>query len=427
MDLTAGGHLEGLLSPVTPDSLFRDHWGKRSLYIPGDARKSGPLGVSLASFHTAITPSIERGRPSIKAQYMSEDGDHRELRIPAGDPCLTRDLLTFGMTLCVPDFDLLHPPLAELAIAVAARFGAPGALDVSCYVSGPGKGFGLHFDSVPVMILQCEGRKRWLYGDAPALQSPGGNLVATNDSNIASFARAFPGVRLDVPREADLREQVLRPGDVLFLPAGTWHRTYAEGVSVGLTFTLAPRRLDALLMSAIARCVEERMPWEPRFDGAPADAARWARARLTELKAFMTALDADEIIELAAAPFGLMRDRGPALPGRADDEPFDESTAFRVAPRASIAVYTRADPDGGRVITLCVADEAIQAPIKCAPFFDALLGKEEFIAGEAVSWLQAPADGGWDDARELLRSLLEIGAIAKAPPADRGTDASGGR
>ena len=78
--------------------------------------------------------------------------------------------------------------------------------------TGKGGAFKLHFDPEDLIILQVEGRKRWkIFG--PAVVNP----VAGMKSTVAP-----------PPEDTLLFDEILEPGDFLFLPAGNWHRCENE-------------------------------------------------------------------------------------------------------------------------------------------------------------------------------------------------------
>src|SRR5262249_35186821 len=150
-----------------------------------------------------------------KAQYFDEGGGHREMALADASLGLAPNLLDAGMTLCISDYHALSPAVGELAGALGKAFGVPAAFDVAWYVSGPGRGFGMHFDDVPIFVLQCQGSKRWLHGETPAVARPVGSVDATDHRSISDYVRRFPGLRLDIPNERELCDHVLRPDDLL--------------------------------------------------------------------------------------------------------------------------------------------------------------------------------------------------------------------
>lgn len=103
------------------------------------------------------------------------------------------------------------------------------------YQSPPGKGIDLHFDARDLVILQISGSKIWRVSDRPAIHRdkitdnyfPGGELRTD----------FFEGQEIKLPKKEDLKQYTLSTGDYLIVPAGCWHCTEAETLSVSLALS----------------------------------------------------------------------------------------------------------------------------------------------------------------------------------------------
>lgn len=114
--------------------------------------------------------------------------------------------LAQGFSLCITCIDEKAPHLAALCNDVRARSFEQIKLGV-IVTTGRQGAFRLHYDPEDLIILQVEGTKRWkIYG--PAVSNP-----------VIGMAQQEPP-----PEEAPVFNEVLRPGDFLFLPGGNWHR-----------------------------------------------------------------------------------------------------------------------------------------------------------------------------------------------------------
>jgi 50S ribosomal protein L16 3-hydroxylase len=99
--------------------------------------------------------------------------------------------------------------------------------DVMVSFAAPGGGVGPHLDRYGVFLVQASGQRRWRYASRP--------IEVDDDTPLAPW-----------PFEAD-HDEVLEPGDVLYLPPGVPH----DGVAVGdcITYSLgaaAPRYADLM-------------------------------------------------------------------------------------------------------------------------------------------------------------------------------------
>lgn len=381
-------------------------WDKRARFVPGGA--AGIESVfDRGAFDRALRHPAPPGFGGVKAQYFDTEGQHVEFGLPAADPALVRSLLAAGMTICATDFDGRAAPLAALSTRVAAALGVPQAFDVACYLSDNTGGFGLHFDSVPVLVIQVEGEKRWWHGSSPAVTRPHASLVASQRDRVAAFARRL-GRRLDIPGDDALTERCLTPGDALFLPAGTWHRTRAEGFSLGLTITLSPRRIDGLLVERIRQRVEDHTPWRPSVSDEPG--RQWTTDRLRTVLAQIGQLDADDLLHPAPpGPIATERPTSPAVPHSPD-------APLSARPRGEVGVFTA--PDEGGEPTVFVTgphDAALALPRDYAEPIEQMLRRPRFTVTDVQRWLPVGHRSA-QAATELVAALLEIDVLRPQPP-----------
>lgn len=128
-----------------------------------------------------------------------------------------------GFSLVLQPMDGHVPQLASLCDSIRARVGEHVKAGV-IVTHGRGGAFKLHYDPEDLLILQVEGTKRWRICGPPV----------TNP--VAGMPMLPPP-----PEEAPIFDDVLRPGDVLFVPGGNWHRCIGGvGRSLHLTIFLTP-------------------------------------------------------------------------------------------------------------------------------------------------------------------------------------------
>lgn len=138
-----------------------------------------------------------------------------------------QSFLKQGATLSIADIGTLVPQIGELAAAIERDLGVRCA--VNAYITiGDKAAFRPHYDGHDVLVLQCQGAKRW-YSHGTTHPFP---LVGTQ-------VAAAP---------EPIWEAVIGPGDLLFLPRGEVHSTRPETApSVHLTFGLTePTGVDFL-------------------------------------------------------------------------------------------------------------------------------------------------------------------------------------
>lgn len=113
--------------------------------------------------------------------------------------------------------------------------------------TGTGGAFRLHYDPEDLIILQVEGRKRWKIFGPPVI-----NPI------VGAPPPAAP------PEDTLIFDEILEPGDFLFLPAGNWHRCEnesARSLHLGIFFQ-PPNGLDVIksITSQLLSDAEMRLP-----------------------------------------------------------------------------------------------------------------------------------------------------------------------
>ena len=141
------------------------------------------------------------------------------------------DHLRRGATLSFDAIDELHEPLTRLAETFERYF--RGGTKINIYAGWRGlHGLDLHRDNQEIFILQLDGPKRWLlYGDS---------IDGVDRSQLRSSSEPPAGAVLD---------QVLQPGDLLYIPRGCYHLAVPMNEPV-LHLTLGvknPRTMDLAL------------------------------------------------------------------------------------------------------------------------------------------------------------------------------------
>lgn len=135
-----------------------------------------------------------------------------------------------GFSLAVSRIDAYAPHLGALCQSIRTTLREQIKMG-AIVTTGRGGAFTLHYDPEDLIILQVEGRKRWkIFG--PPVVNP-----------IVGMAPPAPP-----PEDTLLFDEILEPGDFLFLPAGNWHRCENESsrsLHLGI-FLQPPNGLDVL-------------------------------------------------------------------------------------------------------------------------------------------------------------------------------------
>jgi hypothetical protein len=118
--------------------------------------------------------------------------------------------------------DLYVPGLGALRDAIAAETGE--RVVIGCIVTnGTGGALSIHYDTEDIVVLQLEGSKRWMVWDTP----------------VTAPVKQMPAP--PAPEGPPAFDAVLEAGDVLIVPAGSWHRCEnGPGRSLHLGIMLEP-------------------------------------------------------------------------------------------------------------------------------------------------------------------------------------------
>ena len=223
---------------------------------------------------------------------------YRRIRV---DPEQAAQLYGVGATLSFNGVHLWHPVMGEWVRTLSSELGVPADMCHSnVYVSPQGSGLPKHFDAHAVIIVQLVGRKTWFLAPEPDVINP-----LENQDVPPGLPRKKSG-ELAMPRGSKRLE--MRPGSVVFVPAGFGHQTRATEASVSVTFGLRTRLWLELVRDAVTARLSRFPAWREPAWGANGSAPQRARAMerfaqlLTGLQQSVGALEADDLLEAAFPP-----------------------------------------------------------------------------------------------------------------------------
>ena len=232
------GTLASLLSPLSVETFLNHYFGKRPLVIRGTPGKFDAL-MKPRDFIRNLDQAKE-----IRCVF----GELRQATISPGD---IREMFEAGGTICVTGIDRAHGTLRTAARRIEKEIGYGGRVDFRAYLSPPGSGFDIHYDARVATSLQLEGSKTWWYTEHPDSPYPTENSPRHDMNKIRRHVAKLKVYRIN-----------LRPGDLLCLPPGVWHKAKA-GRGGSLALNLAFNHSGATILDLILQEVRDVLSTDP--------------------------------------------------------------------------------------------------------------------------------------------------------------------
>jgi lysine-specific demethylase/histidyl-hydroxylase NO66 len=304
-----------------------------------------------------------------------------------------------GATLVLQALHRTWPPLVTFASRLSGELGHP--VQINAYVTPPqNRGFAAHYDVHDVFVLQLAGRKQWRV-HSPVLSDPLRDQP-WEQRRTAVAERA---------RETPLIDEVLTPGDALYLPRGYLHSAVALGeLSIHLTVGVHPLtryQLVRHLLDAAANDPALRVALPMGVDlGDPAVLEPQLRDTLAALASHLDAISVEAVADRVTSD--LMRQTRPAPIGPlgqlAAAGSVDAATPLRLRPGLRC---TLARDDAG--LRLRMLDKAVPLPPGAEAALKAVLVGQAFTPGELP---------GLDAAEQLALAgtLLREAVVVPATP-----------
>jgi hypothetical protein len=211
-----------ILAPMTPEEFFAEYHGRKELHIPGAADKFASV-VSWDILNRVLNDSYMW--PHMAFQLMIEDEpvppeDYALYMSPGGEMLLDRrKVLTHlrnGASIVLNAAESLAPGLATVARALESALGAKIQGNLYCTWRA-NQAFDSHFDCHDVYALHVEGEKTWNVYE-------GRIELPIEHSAFKSFGRAYH----DEAKGAVKAQYHMTPGDLLYLPRGTYHDALSD-------------------------------------------------------------------------------------------------------------------------------------------------------------------------------------------------------
>lgn len=287
---------EHLLKPVSPDAFLRTYFEKERLLIRrGDAEYySGLFGIEeMVAFlqkENNAYPHVRMVKDGRETSYneFSSSMSFKESRINFNHVInrerVSRLFLEQGHSVIVYQSQTALDPIRRFCDALEQEWRV--RVQANLYMTPAGaQGFTLHYDTHDAFILQLEGEKRWRLYDRPIHLPFDGEPMQNPEQHRPSLTCVF--------------DEVLRKGDLLYVPRGHFHDVSATDVhSLHMTVGLLTTPWQALFRRVVEQLEKED------FMRATVPLAVWQQRELAAFKdglkaAVMAGLDSklDALVE----------------------------------------------------------------------------------------------------------------------------------
>jgi ribosomal protein L16 Arg81 hydroxylase len=184
------------------------------------------------------------------------------------------DLYAMGLTLYLPDVETIIPGAAVFLRLLEKSLGlSAGTARITIWASPSADGAACHFDAEEVFSIQLKGVKRFYVAEKKALVSPVGMQFGPDITPIPDhylqMRDGFPK-----PDDFEFTEIEMKPGSILFLPRGVWHRTEAEQNSMAISIILSPVSAADCLVRELRTLLLQEPAWRRPLYGTSNPAYR---------------------------------------------------------------------------------------------------------------------------------------------------------
>jgi 50S ribosomal protein L16 3-hydroxylase len=280
--------LEPLIAPHTREEFLDGGWPFTPVAVHGldetiDALRELPFLKSLSAMLSAWPHSIQAHLPDVKDESSSVDVNSRD----------AEKQFTNKMGLLFNNVERISPLLVSWIAALSRDLGLPNSTYGRClvYATPDGKGTAAHFDQNINFVLQLHGTKTWWLAENSNFENP--TERHTIGQPLAPELAPYQHGELIREMPATEKKIILKPGSMLFVPRGFWHRTEASGNALALNFTFSQPTWIDLFTLALRSRLSLSKDWRELADGVNSQDAYRREVASAKLEALLVELTHD--------------------------------------------------------------------------------------------------------------------------------------
>ena len=252
--------LSKLLAPLSTDVFLASQWPAEP-YVTHDLKleelTSLPLVESLESLLSQWPRKVQVHLPDVADESSAIDAEPKD----------AKKMFANRMALLFNNAQTQSPVLEAWLAEIHAELGLPLSTYSRCmiYATPDGKGTAAHFDQNINFVLQIHGEKTWWLAPNETFENPTERFTIGQplDPELATYAMQALPTEMPGPQQ----KIVLKPGSMLFVPRGYWHRTEAKGEALALNFTFSQPTYIDLFLTALRSRLTLSHEWRALVDG----------------------------------------------------------------------------------------------------------------------------------------------------------------
>ena len=281
--------LGALVRPTPVQEFLREYWPERVFHSHGPLARlpalfSSPELLSFRALASRYQGWLGFGRGAAGGRMLS---------VQQVNPM---HLYEMGLSVYLPDIASNVPGAEPFLRQLETDLGiAGGSCHITVWASPKDDGAPTHFDGEDVFSIQLTGTKRFEVARMTEYAFPVGPQFGPDaqphDEMYPQLENGFPEAV-----EAEFRAVDMKPGSVLFVPRGTWHRTTAEQDSFAISIGIRPPSVMDSFLDQL-RCVLLQHPeWRRPLYGVHGNPTQRQEALARARKVLQTAPEAVQTI-----------------------------------------------------------------------------------------------------------------------------------
>ena len=253
--------LQALLGAEALDEFFSDYWPDRIFVAHGDSKR---LPEALLDKELNQFDALSRRYKGVVSFF----GDARSGHMVPVEGIEAAAPYRCGLSVYLTDVSPYFPEVERLVRKLEFELGInEGCARAGVFASPSNGGISCHYDSVDVFSIQLRGTKKFDLAPVTELRHPWGFQYITGNKPIDDL---YPQATEGFPdwENAEFQTVEMRPGTVLYMPHGTWHRTEAAGDSISVSIGMEPPSAAECVLEQLRLLLLQDPAWRKPLYGA---------------------------------------------------------------------------------------------------------------------------------------------------------------